>query len=158
MRAGISTNAFPGHQHIQIVCLTRHHPVPVFCKGGPVVSPPQAVAHEFNQLDLNDLVGPLTLRSDHDQSFPQRFDAFLVENGLVTIRTMHLTPIGNLVVAVLLGVLLWVTVSVVIGRPLRLWEAFIFAAAILALLEWWRGCQFRREREQTESLRDSALW
>lgn len=104
------------------------------------------------------LVSPLTLRSNHDQSFPQRFDAFLMENELVTIRTKYLTPIGNLVVAVLLGALLWVAVPVVIGRPLWLWEAFVTAAAILALMEWWRGRRIRREHEQTESLRDSALW
>jgi len=64
----------------------------------------------------------------------------------------------NLVAAALLGALLWVGVPPVIGRPLRLWEVFVLAAAALALLELWRWLRLRREREQTESLRDSALW
>lgn len=81
-----------------------------------------------------------------------------MEDGRVTIRTMHLTRIANLVVAVLLGGLLWVAVPVVIGRPLRLWEVFVAVSAILALLELWRGHRLRRAHEQTESLRDSALW
>lgn len=76
----------------------------------------------------------------------------------MSFRTMRLTPIATLVVAVLLGALLWVAVPVAIGRPLRLWEAVVVSAAILALLEWWRRRWLRREREQTESLRDSALW
>ena len=71
---------------------------------------------------------------------------------------MYLTPMGNFVVAVLLGALLWVVIPVVTGHPLRLWEVLVAAAAILALLEWWRARQIRREHEQTENLRDSALW
>lgn len=71
---------------------------------------------------------------------------------------MRLTLIANLVAAVLLGVLLWVAVPAAIGRPLRLWEALVLSAAALALLELWRRLRLRREREQTESLRDSALW
>jgi Flp pilus assembly protein TadB len=103
-------------------------------------------------------VSPLALRSDHDQSFPQRFDAARVENGLVTIQSTRLTPIGNFVIAILLGALLWVAVPVVIGRPLRFWEAGFATAAILALFEWWRRRRLRRDREQIESVRDSALW
>jgi membrane protein implicated in regulation of membrane protease activity len=81
-----------------------------------------------------------------------------VENGRVNFQTMRLTLIANLVAAVLLGVLLWVAVPAAIGRPLRLWEALVLAAGALALLVLWRGRRLRREREQTESLRDSALW
>ena len=100
----------------------------------------------------------MTLRSGHDQSFPQRFDGSHVENGLVTFRTIRLTPIGTFAVAVLLGALLWLAAPTAIGRALRPWEAFVSAAVLLALLEWLRGRRLRREREQTESLRDSALW
>jgi len=71
---------------------------------------------------------------------------------------MRLTPIVNLVAAVLLGALLWVAVPALVGRSLSLWEVFVLAAAALGLLEWWRGRQLRREREHAESLRDSALW
>lgn len=81
-----------------------------------------------------------------------------MENGLVSFRTTPLTLIAMLAVAVLLGALLLVAVPVVMGRPLRLWEGFVVSAAILAVLEWWRGRRLRREREQIESLRDSALW
>ncbi len=71
---------------------------------------------------------------------------------------MRLTLRATLVVTVLLAALLWLAVPVVIDRPLRLWEAFIVSAAILTVLEWWRGRRLRRKREQIESLRDSALW
>lgn len=77
---------------------------------------------------------------------------------MVPFRTMRLALITTLVVAVLLGALLWVAVPGVIGRPLRFWEALALPAAILALLAWWRGRRLRREREQIASLRDSALW
>jgi len=76
----------------------------------------------------------------------------------VTIRTLLLTPIGTFVLAILLGALLWALAPALIGRSFRLWEAFVAAAAILVLLEWWRRRWLWREREQTESLRDSALW
>jgi membrane protein implicated in regulation of membrane protease activity len=81
-----------------------------------------------------------------------------VENGPVNFQNMRLTLIVNLVAAILLGALLWVAAPAVAGRPLRLWEVFMVAAAALALLELWRGHRQRREREQNESLRDSALW
>ena len=81
-----------------------------------------------------------------------------MENGLVNFQTMRLTLIVNLVAAALLGAVLWVAVPSAIGRPLRLWEALVVAAAALALLELWRWLRLRRKREQTESLRDSALW
>jgi Flp pilus assembly protein TadB len=81
-----------------------------------------------------------------------------VENGLVNFQTIRLTLIVNLVAAALLGALLWVAVPAAIGRPLRLWEVFVLAAAALVLLELWRWHRQRREREQNESLRDSALW
>ncbi len=98
------------------------------------------------------------LRPYHDESFPGRFVASHVENGLVTIRTMRLTPIATLVVAVLLGALLWLAAPAAIGRALKPWEALVCAVVLLALLEWLRVRSLRREREQTESLRDSALW
>jgi hypothetical protein len=81
-----------------------------------------------------------------------------VENGCVIFQTIRLTPIVNLVAAVLLGALLWVAVPAAMDRPLRLWEALVVAAATFAFLEWWRGRRLRREREHAESLRDSALW
>ncbi len=81
-----------------------------------------------------------------------------MENGPVNFQTMRPTLIVNLVAAVLFGLLLWVALPSAIGRPLRLWEVLVLAAAALALLELWRGRRLRREREQTESLRDSALW
>jgi len=102
--------------------------------------------------------GSATLRSDHDQSFPERFDAARVENRLVSFRTIHLTPIATAALAVLLATLLWLSAPVAIGRMLRPWEALLVAAGILALLEWWRGRRLRRQREQIESMRDSALW
>lgn len=71
---------------------------------------------------------------------------------------MHLTPVASLVVALLLGALLWFAAPAAIGRALSPWEVIVVMTAILALLEWWRGRRRRREREQTESLRDSALW
>jgi membrane protein implicated in regulation of membrane protease activity len=98
------------------------------------------------------------LRSDHDQEFFQRFEASLVENGHVTIRTMRLTPIGTLVAAILLAAMLWLAAPAVIGRALRPWEVSVAAAMVLAILQWLRVRRLRREREQTESLRDSALW
>ena len=81
-----------------------------------------------------------------------------VQNGLVTFRTMRLTPIATFVVAVLLGALLWLAAPAAIGRALKPWEALVSAAVLLALLEWLRVRRLRREREQTESMRDSALW
>lgn len=69
-------------------------------------------------------------------------------------RTMRFTPIAALVVAVLL----WLAAPAAIGRALKPWEAVVSAAVVLALLEWLRVRRLRREREQTESLRDSALW
>ena len=72
---------------------------------------------------------------------------------------MRLTPIASLVFALLLGALLWVAAPIAIDRvALRPWEAFVVAVVILALLEWWRGRRIRREREQVESMRNSALW
>jgi uncharacterized membrane protein YdbT with pleckstrin-like domain len=71
---------------------------------------------------------------------------------------MRLTPFTSLVFALLLGALLWVAAPIGIGRALRLWEMFVLAAIVLVLLEWWRGRRLRREREQVESMRDSALW
>ncbi|OOG40480.1 hypothetical protein B0B52_13335 [Polaromonas sp. A23] len=71
---------------------------------------------------------------------------------------MRLTPISTFVLAVLLGALLWAVAPVAMGRPLMLWEGVVVAVAIFALLELWRRHRLWREREQTESLRDSALW
>ncbi|MEO8020275.1 hypothetical protein [Polaromonas sp.] len=76
----------------------------------------------------------------------------------MAIRTLLFTPIGTFVLAVLLGALLWVVAPVFIGRLLSLWETFVVTAAIVVLLEWWRRRRLGREREQIESLRDSALW
>jgi hypothetical protein len=90
--------------------------------------------------------------------FSQRLDVCRVENGPVNFQTMRYTLIVNLVAAAVLGAVLWVALPDAIGRPLGFWAAFVVAAAALALLEWWRGRRLRREREQTESLRDSALW
>lgn len=73
-------------------------------------------------------------------------------------RTMRLTPVAALVVAFLFGVLLWLAAPTAIGRALKPWEALVSAVVLLALLEWLRVRRIRREREQTESLRDSALW
>jgi Flp pilus assembly protein TadB len=71
---------------------------------------------------------------------------------------MRLTPITTLVVAILLGALLWLAAPVALGRALRPWEACVATAVILLLLEWWRGRRRRQEHEQIESMRDSALW
>lgn len=71
---------------------------------------------------------------------------------------MRLSTVGNLVTAIVLDALLWLAAPVVVARPLERWEVLVVAAAIFALLELWRGLRLRREREQTESLRDSALW
>ena len=71
---------------------------------------------------------------------------------------MRLTPITSLVFALLLAALLWVAAPIAIDRALRPWEAVVVAVVILALLEWWRGRRLRREREQVESMRNSALW
>jgi uncharacterized membrane protein len=77
-----------------------------------------------------------------------------VQNGLVIVRTKRFTPIAALIVAVLL----WLAAPAAIGRALKPWEAVVSAAVVLALLEWLRVRRLRREREQTESMRDSALW
>jgi hypothetical protein len=98
------------------------------------------------------------LRSDHDQSFPERFDLERVENRRVSFRSIHLTPVATAAVAALLAALLWLSAPAAIGRMLRPSEALLAAAGILALLEWWRGRRLRRQREQIESMRDSALW
>lgn len=71
---------------------------------------------------------------------------------------MRFTPIVSVAFALLLGVLLGGMAPIAIGRALRAWELIVLAAVILALLEWWRGRQLRREREQIEGMRDSALW
>ena len=71
---------------------------------------------------------------------------------------MRLTPITILLLAVSLGALLWAVAPAVMGRSLLLWEALLLTAAIMVLLEWWRRRRLWREREQLESLRDSALW
>ena len=76
----------------------------------------------------------------------------------MNIRTLRLTPIGTFILAVLLGALLWAVAPATLERPLRIWEAVVVAVAIFALLEWGRRQWLWRVREQTESLRDSALW
>lgn len=76
----------------------------------------------------------------------------------MTFRTVRLTPLSSVVLSLLLVALLCVIAPSAIGRALRPWEVIVAAPVILALLEWWRGCRVRREREQVESMRDSALW
>lgn len=71
---------------------------------------------------------------------------------------MRPTLIATLVLAVVLGVVLWLAIPAVAGRPLNVWEACLVSAAVLVIFEWWRGRRLRRQREHVESLRDSALW
>lgn len=101
---------------------------------------------------------PLTLHSCHGQSFPQRPDADHVENGPVSSRIIRLTLIATLVAAILLGAVIWLAAPVITGRTLNLWEACAVSAVILATFAWWRRRRLRRQREQIETLRDSALW
>lgn len=71
---------------------------------------------------------------------------------------MRLTLIATLVLAIVLGAVLWLVAPAITGRSLKIWETCVVSAAVLAIFEWWRGRQLRRHREQIESLRDSALW
>jgi hypothetical protein len=114
----------------------------------------------FREAGLRSPPRPCVLRLDHDQSFPEEIGAFGVENGvgLVSFRTMSIKPIFTLFLAALLGALIWLGAPVAIGRPLSPWETLVLAAVIWGFLEWLRGRRLRREREQTESMRDSALW
>src|SRR5688572_16871260 len=98
----------------------------------------------MRRLDRN-WFSPVTLRSDNDQSFPDRLEACRVENGHGTFRTMRITPIATLVVAVLLGASLWLVAPLAIGSALSPWEAFVVATVILALVAWWRERRLRRE-------------
>lgn len=92
------------------------------------------------------------------RSFPDPFAAFACRKWLVYSRTMRITPLASFVLALLMAALLWLAAPSAIGRALRFWEAITVAAAVLALLEGWRGRRLRRAREQTESVRHSALW
>ena len=73
-------------------------------------------------------------------------------------RTLRFTPIATLAIAVALAAAIWLVTPVLSGRQLRLWEVLVVLAAVFAMLEFWRARRLRREREQTENMRDSALW
>lgn len=71
---------------------------------------------------------------------------------------MRPTMIATLVLAVVLGVVLWLAIPTVAGRPLNFWEACLVSAAVLVIFKWRQGRRLRRQRRHLESLRDSALW
>jgi hypothetical protein len=52
----------------------------------------------------------------------------------------------------------WFSAPFALGRKLGAVEALVVAGASFAALAWWRARRFRLERQQTESMRDSALW
>jgi membrane protein implicated in regulation of membrane protease activity len=56
------------------------------------------------------------------------------------------------------AVVLWFAAPFLFARDLDLWELGVSAAFISGLLALWRKRLSRRRREQSESLRDSALW
>ncbi|TFY99901.1 hypothetical protein [Ramlibacter rhizophilus] len=65
-----------------------------------------------------------------------------------------------LVVLVPLSVaaLLWLAAPAWLSRELQGWELLLATAVAWLLAAAWRRRMLRRQREQIESLRDSALW
>jgi len=102
---------------------------------------------------------PLQLgtRSKAERGYTLAFDLVqpAAKAELLAITAEHVVDDA---VALLLGALLWFAAPIGIGRALRPWEALVVAVVILALLEWRRERRLRREREQVESMRNSALW
>jgi hypothetical protein len=63
------------------------------------------------------------------------------------------------VVAVLVGsYALYLTYPWLFGRQIKGWEAMLAAAALGIVFRSWHVRQQRRERQDLEGLRDSALW
>jgi hypothetical protein len=82
----------------------------------------------------------------------------LVQNGFVLLRSLRLTPLTTVAGSALLALVLWGLAPMLVGREFHLRELLLVAAVVVPLLEWRRRRALKREREQIESLRDSALW
>jgi hypothetical protein len=67
-------------------------------------------------------------------------------------------PLYVLLAALLGSGLLWFTAPLLFSRDLELWELGVSAALASGLLWLWHRRQSRRQREQVQKLRDSALW
>lgn len=65
-----------------------------------------------------------------------------------------LVVLGSLAVTLLA----WLAGPSAIGRSLKAWELALVAAVALGLLQWRRERRLRRQRQELESIRDSALW
>lgn len=81
-----------------------------------------------------------------------------MQNDLVPMRSLHLTPLATVVSSAVLALVLWGLAPVLVGREFHLRELLLLAALLVPLLEWRRRRALRRERQEIESLRDSALW
>ncbi|WP_143762921.1 hypothetical protein [Ramlibacter tataouinensis] len=71
---------------------------------------------------------------------------------------MLLSRARFLIAVLVLPALLWLAAFVTLGRHLKVWEGAAIVVACPVLLAWLRGRQLRRERQELESMRDSALW
>jgi membrane protein implicated in regulation of membrane protease activity len=67
-------------------------------------------------------------------------------------------PLYILLAPFLGAVLLWFTAPFIFARDLDAWDCGVSAAVVSGLLALWHKRQSRRRQEQSESLRDSALW
>ncbi len=73
-------------------------------------------------------------------------------------RTMRLKAIATPVLAVVLGLLLWIAGPAAVGRRFSLWEVLLVSGLGLVALTWWREHRRKQQRERLEKMRDSALW
>lgn len=58
----------------------------------------------------------------------------------------------------LLTALAWLAAPATLGRKLTPWEVLVVLAVLLGVGAWRRRQRLRRERQEMESMRDSALW
>jgi Flp pilus assembly protein TadB len=71
---------------------------------------------------------------------------------------MSRSRILSLAACLFLIALAWLAGPSLLGRAFRAWELLALAAVVLAVLAWRHRRARRRERQDLERLRDSALW
>jgi hypothetical protein len=69
-------------------------------------------------------------------------------------RNRYFVPLGVLVSTALA----WLCARYLFGRTLNPLEVLLIALVALAVFAWWRARRLRIERQEEESMRDSALW